>query len=59
MINKRTGEPGLAKLKNRLKSETDEVARHELNRLKARTSSQIEEEEKGKSVLGSIEYTTL
>ena len=59
MINKRTGGPGLAKLKNRLKSETDEVARHELNRLKARTSSQIEEEEKGKSVLGSIEYTTL
>ena len=45
MINKRTGGPGLANLKNGLKSENDKVARHELNRLKARISSKIIEEE--------------
>ena len=46
MINKRTGGPGLATFKNSLKSENDKVARHELNKLKARTGSQIDEEEK-------------
>ena len=44
MINTRTGEPGLTNLKERLKLENDEVSQHELNKLKARISSEMIED---------------